>query len=396
LHDFWPETAVFCAQEKTPAPNAGTRSQHWARTSDLFNISKYHFLKTTMTSSSFHQSMIQVLRELALARVQTAIPGFGLADLDRWIMSTGYEGAAAPHACTGDLLYVYAASITNTGGAKPKPEVYGALIRDAMRPYVENGVLCHIPSRRQLAQACAPHLDQHRLADGFSEDIRQMALGHDGRPLMSGLLSSVIAFASWLLEHYAGDARVLHHCLRQGEGAGQAGSGLDLLRQLDQLPWVGIAVAANFLKDSQVPGLRVAGFTAAATSNCLVGWFAKPDLHVTRLMGYVTGRLQQPQGDPRQLTLGQAMAQYHRSPHRDFQSRYPALLAQDRNDMKVILDIHAWALAAGTSALEIDRILFLIGVQSTLVNGMTVNAKWYPTFVASVDSAVARGISRKS
>lgn len=349
-----------------------------------------------MTSSSFHQSMIQVLREVALARVQTVIPDFGMADLDRWIMSTGYEGAAAPYACTGDLIYVYAASITNAGGAKPNPEVFGALIRDAMQSWIDNDVLVHLPGKRQLSQACVPLLDRHRLGDGFSEDIRQMAQGQPGRQLMSGLLSSVIAFASWLLVHHAGDARALHHRLRQSEGAGQVGSGLDFLRQLDQLPWVGIAVAANFLKDSQVPGLRAAGYTAAPASSCLAGWFAKPDLHVARLMGYVTGRLPQPQGDLRQLTLGQAMAQYHRTPHQDFQSSYPALQPQDRNDIKVILDIHAWALAAGTSPLEIDRILFLIGVKSTLVNGVVVNAPWYPALVAAFDAAVAQGIPRKT
>lgn len=76
-------------------------------------------------SGSSRESMLQVLRDVAISRVQTAIRGFNEQDLDQWVMSTGYADAPAPHEDCGDLLYVYAASLTNAGGAKPDPEGFG-------------------------------------------------------------------------------------------------------------------------------------------------------------------------------------------------------------------------------------------------------------------------------
>ncbi len=59
--------------------------------------------------------MLDVLRDVAIARVRTVLPAFGREGLNRWVMETGYGLVPAPHADTADLLYVYAASVPNAG-----------------------------------------------------------------------------------------------------------------------------------------------------------------------------------------------------------------------------------------------------------------------------------------
>ena len=170
----------------------------------------------------------------------------------------------------------------------------------------------------------------------------------------------------------------------------------NMLRDLQTLPQMGIATAANFLKDSQATGLQALNLNPRNAANHLAGWFAKPDLHVARLMAYITGRANQPGINPQNMDLGTALALFYAEPDLTFSSNYDALLHSDGPALRVICDVHAWAHACNTSALEIDRILYLIGVRKTLVNGCLVQAPWYPKFVATVDEAISQGVLRKS
>ena len=90
------------------------------------------------------------------------------------------------------------------------------------------------------------------------------------------------------------------------------------------------------------------------------------------------------------------MKRYGHQPQSNFSGKYPSLVSGDARDMRVIADIHQWAVAVSTSPLEIDRILFLIGVQQTPIHGVMVRKPGYPKFVAAVDACLARGVPRKS
>jgi hypothetical protein len=46
-----------------------------------------------------------------------------LADIDQYILGTGYQWAPHPHESTIDLLTVYAANLRNTSGGGPLPGV---------------------------------------------------------------------------------------------------------------------------------------------------------------------------------------------------------------------------------------------------------------------------------
>lgn len=341
-------------------------------------------------------STLQVLRDLAITRVRTVVPGFGPGELDNWIMQSGYAGAPSPHSDTRDLLHVYAASLTNAGGAKPRFDAFGSMIGQAMGPYLSKGSIARVPNLSELARECERHLACHDLGGEFAADVSGLVRGDNDRKLMRGLLSSVVAFSAWLLDKHSGSASALHAALTSNVDPRRTGHGLPVLRDLDLLPWVGIAVAANFLKDSQVPGLRARGMTPKDSASVLAGWFAKPDLHVARLMGYVTGRLPQPGVDPSRFKLGEALNRYGQNAQRNFSRHYPHLVRGDANDLKVIADIQEWAVAANTSPLEIDRILYLIGVRETIVQGVAVYEPWYPKFVAAMDACAARGVPRKS
>lgn len=380
-----PKESKTGGQPPKPIVSLGSRS---SPTIQNINLSQ------TLANAPIAQSMLQVLRDVAIARVRTAIPAFGQADLDHWIMSTGYLGAPAPHNDTADLFYVYAASLVNSGGRKPAPpDNFGAILREGIRPFIQANAIAVVPTRQQLASSCQAYLNMYPLRGGFANDINQIAAAAVGRVMMTGLLDSLLRFAEWLQNGYGGNASNLHAFLAQPRGPSPGANVFPLLRDLDILPWMGIATAANFVKDSQIPSLRGA-HNPRTVAGALAGWFAKPDLHVARLLAYITGRY--PQGTPQQLRLGQALALLYTPPAQNFQGHYGHLVRTDGPEMKVISEIHEWAQSVGTSALEIDRVLYLIGVRRTLINGHLVDQPWYQTFTQQVDAAVRAGVPRKS
>lgn len=341
------------------------------------------------------KSMLEILRMVAIARVKTVLPKFDNQLLDEWILNTGGNSA---HKDTAGLFFIYAASITNAGGPKPKFEQFGGLIRDAIKkPHIVGNRLNSVPKDIQaLAQDCLQHLDHYALGGKFNEDIKSIAESGGGRILMCRLLTSVIAFAVWLQHNHAGTAKELHKKLMTAPGINAMAPVGNMLRDLQTLPQIGVATAANFLKDSQATGLQALKLNPRSAANHLAGWFAKPDLHVARLMAYITGRANQPGINPQNMVLGTALALFYAEPDLTFSSNYEALLHSDGPAVRVICDVHAWARACNTSALEIDRILYLIGVRETLVDGCLVQAPWYPKFVVTVDKAIRQGVQRKS
>ena len=328
------------------------------------------------------QQVLRAMRELAIERVRTAIPNFGETDLDRWVMETGYPAAEKPHERTADLFYVYAASLVNTSGRKPSINEFGALVRAAVGDYIRGNAVVSEFTSQDLARSCLPHLAELSLGTNYDEDIRELARGNGARRVLSGLMRSVAVFGAYLRQQHGGKASQLHAAWTAPAPDNRREAVFDVLRQLDKLPWVGIATAANFVKDSQIPGCRDQ-YDPRSVAQLLAGWFAKPDVHIIRLLVYLTGlcsRDELPDLEPHE-GLGRFKSMVKdRGITRPSGYHAPELL--------VLAQAHAWAQAANTSPLEIDRVLYLIGVRQTCVQGKSITANFDSRFTRCVDALV--------
>jgi hypothetical protein len=133
--------------------------------------------------------------------------------------------------------------------------------------------------------------------------------------------------------------------------------------------------------------------------NCEAGWSAKPDLHVLRFMAKLTRGVPLHAGHKRQ-SLRVALSSFSKAPcpgpgPGSFPISYPFATGR-RLEYRAIEDIHHWADAINTSALAIERVLYLIGATriavSTPRGGVTVNAAWYEQAEAAINQALAMGV----
>jgi hypothetical protein len=350
--------------------------------------------------------MLAVVRALAIARVQTRINEFGAKELDDWIMSTGYPSNAGyggqPHQDTIDLFYVFAASIANAAGGRPPFSEFATMIVNAIRRLnVING--CGRLDRSFNALDLASFIEKINQPANvvprivrFKQNVTNYRSDQSNTSTDSALLESVAAFSEWLLKNYEGCACNLAADFRNlPKNNGDVVFGT--IDSLDAIKGVGIAIAANFLKDSQIPGLRSAGHDPRAVKQFLAGWVAKPDLHVTRLMAKITrnfnirvgGRLQ---------PWPVALACYESAPINQgeagyFDGEYPMGMAFPK---RVIVDIHDWARCCETSPLEIDRVLYLIGAKRPEINGKPIIQSWYDNAEHWIGHAIENGVPRKS
>ncbi len=174
---------------------------------------------------------------------------------------------------------------------------------------------------------------------------------------------------------------------------------LEAIAQLEKFPGIGVAVAANFLKDSQVPPLAARYPNPRAMAAVEAGWSAKPDLHVLRLLAKITRNVPLHVGHRRQ-SLRIVVANFAQPPLPGFPVGYPAL-PNRRAEYRAIVDIHRWATALGTSALEIERVLYLLGATQVPVLAPKggfgiVNLAWYRQVEAAIDQALSKGVPRMS
>ena len=381
-----------------PVPKSGPSSPQYPKAKPAMPTGLNADPQSLPGSLLSETSMLRMLRMLAIDRVRTKIPTFDETALDRWIMSTGYPGAGNPGCDLVDLLYVFAASITNAGGRKPDFNGFANLIRDAIGLILSEGKSLSTLTINGIAEARHRQFagKDYDLGGNFANDIAELAQGRSCRPQMALLMKSVVEFAGWLQRRYpkADNLAVAFSQEMNSAPSADCRNVFDMLNDLSGISSVGVATAANFVKDSQVPAMSAAKVSPRDAKNKTSGWFAKPDLHVMRLMVMLTGRYDR--DDLRSLKGPQARALFLRPPSNEYSGAYPETDYKFSPDMRVIADIHEWAKARETSPLEIDRILYLIGVSATTVDGVEISAPYYGLLVAAIQGAIARGVSGKS
>ena len=358
------------------------------------------------------RSMLAVLRAVLIARIRTQLPSFGQSDLNDLILATGYPPARAPGSDIADLVFVMAASITNAAGGRPDWKEFGPATVEAMRAGGALGThclatdvpVCDLAHWFAALRITRPNGGWTKRMDRFLTSAAKFArlLPGDPVPLDKSILQGLAGFCEWLRRCYQGDARLLHQAMAANAMPGH-NLALRLMEDLEtNSSGIGVAIAANFLKDSQVPPLVVPGAHPSAMAQFEAGWSAKPDLHVLRFMAKLTRGMELHEAHKRQ-SLQVALRSFEGPPYAGagagfFPNSYP--FANGRREYRAIEDIHHWADAVKTSALEIERVLYMIGATrleiSTPQRTATVSAAWYRRAEAAIDQALAAGVPRMS
>ena len=316
----------------------------------------------------------QLIKKLALDLVQRDYPQHTSDDLDQWIKATGYPGAPKPHENTRDLIYCYAASLRNTGGPGPTWQAFAALVARAIDgEWIDNNSL-QLFTVRQLASVChdllirnvVPPLARGGVAD-YPGQLQNMAGGENISPkIMQRLIESIVRFSKFLHDYYGGNAVSYHKSFNgRVDNKPPVVFAYKKYQEIGAFPNVGVAVGMNFFKDSQVPAFATQPMSQLFENR--IGWFTKPDKHVARLMLCETHRSRNAGIDSNILATlpDNALFDLYRlqSPANNYKNTYAVHPGLDRDTPKwrCIEDVHNWAKRSGIPALEIDRILYLIG-----------------------------------
>jgi hypothetical protein len=397
-------------RQESPAPDNDTASPP---VSTIVQATAPVLASCTANAIKNHSGMLAVLRAVAIDRMRTLIPGFTSANLDNLILATGYPGAGAPGTNTKDLLFVMAASLANAAGGRPLWQEFAPAVVQAMShggsfnaaaPYGLLGVPTPTDLASWLSGLRPPATGWSPRMLRFVASATTVAAGRRGAvPLDVAMIDGMCGFCAWLFTRYSGNATTLNTAMA-APAVPPHSLVFNAISQLTTYNGIGVAIAANFLKDSQVPAFVPRYATPGAFAAIQAGWFAKPDLHVLRLMAKVSRGLPLHGAGGNRQKLRNALTSFAAPPLRPGPGCFPGSYAPAAGlpmECRAIVDIHDWGAAIGTSALEIERVLYLIG--ATRVNiaapaGPTgwVNTAWYRQAEAAIDAALAAGIPRMS
>jgi hypothetical protein len=318
------------------------------------------------------------VRTVALQILQTSLPESQQGDLDEIILSTGYPWALQSHENTSDLLAVYAANLRNGGGPGPSYEAFSKMIKAATDGFLINNQLVQTLQISPLAEACAEYLaldDSLPLAKNgtvdYATELLSIAHGRPLRPraLISQLLNSVVCFSEMLVHQFNGTANAFHAAFNQvhPQPAADAHFVFEQFLNISEIPKVGVALAMNFFKDSQVPALKQLPLQDLYSNQ--IGWFCKPDIHVLRFMLKASGRAAAAGiTDESLIHMKESLLrrEYKNTPPTKAWAIGSYLLATQRPTSETaqwhcIEDVHRLARHENIPPLEIDRILFMIG-----------------------------------
>lgn len=317
------------------------------------------------------------VRAVALEILRTAVPTAQASDLDRIILSTGYPWADNSFDSISDLIAVYAASLRNGGGPGPGYEAFSRMIKTSVADHITQNRLIQPLQKASLAQACEAYQQQRQsmplAIEGtvdYIGDLHAIAQQTPLRPraLMPQLIESVVRFSEVLSRAFNGSAAEFHAAFNRAHvPADPAGFVLERFQSFAGIPKVGVALAMNFFKDSQVPALRNQPLQHLLTNQ--IGWFIKPDIHVLRFMLKASGRagehgfvddelIYMKEQNVRSAYVARpATAAWAQEPYTYCTLRPRAEKAQ----WQCIEDVHRLARLQRIPALEIDRVLFMVG-----------------------------------
>jgi hypothetical protein len=356
-------------------------------------------------------SMLRVLRSVAIDRMRTAVPRFNGTELDKLIMATGYPPAAQPHAIAADFFYVVAANLANAAGGRPNLQEFADAVVKVMYAggcfKAEAPHILHVaPTDRQLAGWLA-NLEPAPAWSGrmraFQSAAAEIAAGRPVNTTHASMIGGIVDVAHWLLANHQGSAATLHAAMTAAPNTAHD-IVLGTINQIVGCRGHGVALAANLLKDSQVPGLA-AMYDPRTISAVNAGWFAKADMHVIRFMAKISRDVPMHTNGRRQsLPIARGSMVQPPVGEQGTPGRFPGHYADLPNaspDLRVVADIHDWATACHTSALEIERVLYLTGARSVSItqqadDAAVVTANGYTMAEAAIDAALAAGIPRMS
>jgi hypothetical protein len=325
-----------------------------------------------------------------------------IADLQTWILNTGYEGAQEAHQSTRQLIYAYAASLRNGNGLGPAFAPFAQMVVTAIDPFIVNNALARAPSLVELARACRAYLllpvNSGVLVSekvNYREDLRRLENGEGvGRKnaKIEQCLRSVVGFTEFLYRNYGGSAPEYHERFAEHyDGERPNRFIVDCFIELGRLPQVGVAIGMNFFKDTQSNAYRGSSLQDLRTSHA--GWFVKPDMHVLRLMLHVSGRSSRlsDRATVNNMADGKAAKLYFELNPLEAGVEYTldssAADRADRGKWRCIEDVHRLAIAEQVPPLAIDRLLYMIGSGRFLHPAKKIsNEHHYRRFMAVVDT----------
>jgi len=317
------------------------------------------------------------IRTVASELLQKNSHLYEISDLDETILSTGYPWALNSSHDTSHLIAVFAGNLRNGGGPGPTLEAFSKAIAAGSSKFFSDGKLTEHLNIASLARVCAEFLEDSEslplAKNGTVDYLAQLkAIANSEsiskRAILPQLLNSVVDFSKILVERFDGSAVGFHSSFNQPhKSSDTCDFVVHQYRLISDIPRIGVPLAMNFFKDSQVPSLR--NKTLKEISNYRIGWFVKPDIHVLRFMLMASGRassanitysdlVHMPENDLKRFyRTTKPKAQWANTDYQ-YHSNQPR---NESAQWLCIEDVHNLARKLGVAPLEIDRIFFMVG-----------------------------------
>ena len=311
-------------------------------------------------------SIYEHLKSTALELVRVDYPHINENDLDRWVVKTGYgDRAPRPYESIRSLIYVYAANLLNSGLRGPNKHSFGKLASNVIsNHFIKDNVISQV-SLDDLAQRFLEELQSSDIQltkngnQKYIEDLRNIQSPR--KSTIKRLLLSIIGFCDLFRDSYQSSADVYHRKFLETENFSFSAIN-HMVRELTQFELVGVALAMNFMKDSQMPA--VADGRVSIHESGLIQYLVKPDMHVMRFMLYITKRYRGSIDNLFTMKASKFNDLYTRSvPEERFSGDNGDVHLKGISQGELLCINDMYTLCAGESIppVFLDRIIYLIG-----------------------------------
>lgn len=300
----------------------------------------------------------------------STIAGLDDSDLDAMIFDAG-DTKARSHESTHDLLVLCATNLVNRSGPFPKPENVKPLFSRVFNRFLHQNQMPNI----QLKDFYKVTIEE---ADNLSRtgwNLTSNGNGNDTVPLQDvlrgeqvnprttiiSLLDSLHDFINFFHSAYQGSAQTYSESLSNIESpsSNRMERFKSALEELLALRGWGIALSANFIKDSQMPKLSALQNEERLSSAYSV--YVKPDLHIIRFMANLTGRRDDFNGKLQDYSSGNAPRWLENHSWNYIRLRAQNINSHPQLAWNCIQDVNYWASQAKVPAVAIDRLLYMCG-----------------------------------